>query len=219
MGLSILPKWRPLILLSGISLGLCFCLASYGQRTRTRQKAATISPCTLDLKDAPIIRGVRLGMPVDEFLKMFPSASERENSRPEVGAITYEVNQEENPNFADSGVELQFVWFVDEALSSIGFRYPEYEPTSIDDFVRQAAAKLGLPSVGWKNLYGNREIKCRGFNVLIGQEVFKAGIGDPYLILSDNASDAKIIAREKEMKRKEAEQRRRKEQERRIFKP
>ena len=199
MGLSKTSKWRMRLLISGIMFGLSFCIPSYGQRTRTRQKAGTIAPCTLELKDAPNIRGVRLGMPIDDFLRMFPSARERENSRHEVGAITYEVNQEENPDFANSGVELQFVWFVDKALSSIGFHYPEYEPTSIDDFVRQAAAKLGLPSVGWRNSYGNRELKCKGFNVLIGREVFRAGVGAPYLILSDNDSDGKIVAREIEI--------------------
>ncbi len=211
------PKGRTYLLIWAFILTLC--LSSYGQRTRTRQKGGTISPCMLELNDAPKIRGARLRMPVDEFFKMFPSARERENSRPEVGARTYEVNQEENPNFANRGVQLQFVWFVDEALSSIGFHYPEYEPTSVDDFVRQAAARLRLPSVGWKNSYGNRELKCKGFNVLIGREMFRAGVGDPYLILSDNTAEAKIIAREKEIKRQEVQERRRKEQERRIFKP
>jgi hypothetical protein len=154
-------------------------------------------------------------MPVKEFLKVFPSASESSDSKPAVGAINYELHQEDNPNFAKSGVQVNFIWFVDDALSSIGFSYPEYEPVSIDDFVRQAAAKLALPSVGWNNSDGKSELKCQGFNVLIGRE----GVENPYLTLTDKASDAKIAAREKELTRKEAEEQRRKEQERRIFKP
>lgn len=215
MGLIMLLKWRTLSLISVVALGLCFCLPSYGQRPQKRQKAEITPPCTLELKDSPTIRGLRLGMPVKEFLKMFPSASESTDSKPAIGAINYELHLEEIPNFAKSGVQVNFIWFVDEALSSIGFSYPEYEPVSIDDFVRQAAAKLALPSVGWNDSAWKSELKCQGFNVLIGRE----GVENPYLTLTDSASDAKIEAREKVLTRKEAEESRRKEQERRIFKP
>jgi hypothetical protein len=215
MGLIMRSKWRTLSLISVVALGLCFCLPGYGQRPPRRQKAEITPPCTLERKDSPIIRGLRLGMPVKEFHKMFPSASESSDSKPAVGAINYEIHQEENPNFAKSGVQVNFIWFVDEALSSIGFSYPEYEPVSIDDFVRQAAAKFALPAVGWNSSDWKSELKCQGFNVVIGRE----GEENPYLTLTDNASDAKIAAREKELTRKEAEEQRRREQERRIFKP
>jgi hypothetical protein len=218
MGLMLLLKWRTLSLISVVALGLCLCLPGYGQRPPKRQKAGKAeitAPCTLELKASPTIRGLRLGMPVKEFLKMFPSASESSDSKPLVGAITYEIRQEENPNFAKSGVQVNLIWFVDEALSSIGFIYPEYDPVSIDDFVRQAAAKLALPAVGWNNSDGKSELKCQGFTVVIGRE----GEENPYLTLTDNASDAKVKAREKDLTRKETEEQRLKEQERRIFKP
>jgi len=73
-------------LMTGIALTLFLCLPTYAQSTKTRQKSTSVLPCALELKDAPTIRGIRLGMPVNEFLKMFPSATERDNSRPEVGA-------------------------------------------------------------------------------------------------------------------------------------
>ena len=215
MGLIMRLKWRTLSLITAVALGLCFCLPGYAQRPPRRQKAEITQPCTLELKDSPTIRGLRLGMPVKEFLKMFPSASESSDSKPLVGAITYEIRQEENPNFTKSGVQVNLIWFVDEALSSIGFIYPEYDPVSIDDFVRQAAAKLALPSVGWNDSDWKSELKCQGFNVLIGRE----GVENPYLTLTDNASDAKVKAREKDLTRKETEEQRLKEQERRIFKP
>jgi hypothetical protein len=211
------------LLPTGALLALFFCFSAYGQqRAKPLRKPATPSSCTLELKDAPVIRSIRLGMSASEFLKMFPSATKRDNSRPEVGAVTYEIDSEENPNFAGSGVQLNFVWFVDDELSSVGFKYPEYEPSSLNDFIRQAAAKLNLPVSGWKNsdgLSNPKTLKCKDFDVMIGREEFRAGVGDPYLILSDYSGDAKIDAREKEIKRKEAEERLRKKRERQIFKP
>lgn len=205
-----------------IGLILFFYIASFGQRVKTRPKLNSALPCSLELKDAPTIRGLSLGMALSEFLKMFPSATENTVSRRNVGAISYDVNQEENPNFTDSDVKFNFVWFVDDKLSSLGFVYPNYEPTSITDFVRQAATKLKLPLVGWKNYDGlsnPQVLKCKDFDVMIGREMFRAGVGDPYLILSDYSGDAKIAAREKEIKRKEAEEVLRKKRERQTFKP
>jgi hypothetical protein len=211
------------IRLAGVlaALGLFICTAAYGQRASTRGpvKTEATAPCTLETKDARQIRGIRLGMPVSEFLEKFPSAKEAAHSRHKVGAIIYEFDQSENPDFADGGVEMRFVWFVDGALSSVGFYYPKYEPTSVDDFVRQASARLGLPSAGWKKAFENRELVCRGFSALVGREMFRAGVGDPFIILADTAADAKVDAREKEIKRKEDEERRRRERERHVFKP
>lgn len=197
-------------------------LLVFSQRSRIKNKSKITPICTLELKNAPVIRGLRLGMSKLEFLKLFPSATELENSRPEVGAISYEVNQEENPNFADKSVILNFVWFVDDKLSSLGFKYPDYEPISINDFVRQAATKLDLPLNGWGNYDGlsnPKILKCKEFDVMIGWEMFRAGVGDPYLILSDYEGDKKITEREKENKKKEEDEHRRKEREKRTFKP
>lgn len=215
---------KPLNLRTTLLLSTCiltiFCVPVRNPHAQRRVK--TTAPCVLELKDAPTIRGLRLGMALNEFLEMFPSAKAGRNSRPEVGATSYEINQAEHPNFVDKSTKLDFVWFVDERLSSVGFKYPEFEPVSINDFVRQAAAKLGLPSIGWKNFDGlpnPKILRCRYFEVMIGRESFRAGIGDPYIILSDKVADAKIIARENELKRKDVEERRRKEREKRIFKP
>ncbi len=49
--------------------------------------------------------------------------------------------------------------------------------------------------------------------------MFRAGVGNPYLILSDYSGDDKIKAREKENKRKEVEERLKKKHEKQIFKP
>lgn len=224
MTLSIPSKKQSSLFIISMALSFCFCHFTYGQPTKTLPKPFT-PPCSLELKDSPTIRGIRLGMPVGEFLKMFPSATEQPYSRPEVGAITYEIDSEEEPNFAGSGVILNYVWFIDGKLSSAGFKYPEYEPVSISNFIRQAAVKLNLPSVGWRNYDGSTDpeipkvLKCKDFDVTVGQERFRGGVGVPYLSLSDYSGDAKIMAREKENKRKEIEDRLRKKREKRIFKP
>ena len=78
---------RPRVsLLINALLILTFCVPINGQRPRARQSARAAQPCTLTLQNAPTIRGVRLGMPLDEFRQVFPAARERPNSRPEVGA-------------------------------------------------------------------------------------------------------------------------------------
>jgi hypothetical protein len=215
MGFCFLWHWRTRILISVVAVGLCLCAPSYAQGLQKSKKPEIGPPCTVELKDSPTIRGLRLGMRVEEFRKMFPSADEGRESKPNVGAVNYEIYEDENPNFAKSGIKVNFIWFVDGALSSLGFIYPEYEPVSLEDFVRQAATKLALPAAGWRSSDWKSELKCHGFSVLVGRE----GTENPYLTLMDTVSDAKVKARENELARKETEEQRRKEQERRIFKP
>lgn len=202
---------------------LFFSSSILAQSKKAKQKTKSFSPCTLEIKDSPKIRDVYLRMPKNKFLEMFPSAELVENlSDSEIGNLRYDVNSSENSNFADGDAEITFVWFVDDELASIGFQYPKFEPVGIKDFVRQASEKFKLPLNSWQNTDGMtnpQTLQCKEFEVMIGSEVFRAGQGNPYMILSDKVADEKIAARRKEIQTKKKEELLRKEKEKRVFKP
>src|ERR1700756_3299974 len=55
-----------------VALLLMASLSSLGQSSTSPAPA----PCTLTLAQAPAIRGVKLGMTVDEFLSLFPGSND-----------------------------------------------------------------------------------------------------------------------------------------------
>jgi hypothetical protein len=184
--MSKLSKWQKCLPISSIVLSLCFFLPTYSQTQRNRRKANNTSPCALELKTAPTIHGVKLGMTVNEFLSAFPSA--REASKLKVGVQSYDF-------YTERGVAVDIAWFLDGNLVFVGFHYPEVYPSNMDNFTRQMAAKFGLPSVGWKNISGVREIKCKGFRVAIGRPDYPSPNGPPYLQLEDISGYGKLMAR------------------------
>ncbi len=174
--------------ISVTALALCLSLAVYAQN-RTRRETNVVSVCSIDLKDAPAIHGLKLGITVNEFLRVFPSAARTVN-RPNAGIIGYAYNTERD-------VAIDVAWFLDGTLVFVGFHYPETYPTNMDTFTKQMAARFGLPASGWRNVSGVRELKCKRFTVSIGQPDYPGPGGPPYLQLTDIAGYEKFMARDK----------------------
>jgi hypothetical protein len=182
------------------------------------QKRQPTPPCTLTLEDSPVIRGLQLGMSFEEFNNIFPDVKpEPPNADTAVGKVGYYVR--------NRGVEFHDVYistsaFVDNKLSYLAIIYSDFEPTSPEDFVRQAVEKLSLPSTGWgRRSPGSRFLKCAEFTVYIqsGQEGFKQT--DPAIVLIDTKAEALVESRKKELIRQEQLRRKEEEKRRRVFKP
>lgn len=171
---TFMMKWQICVSISSLALSLCFFLTAHGQNKKTRRKASAASQCSLSLKDAPPIHGVKLGMTISEFLGVFPSAT---RSFDRNGVIRYEDQQNEPTiSMAD---------FLDGTLVTIHFDYRSSEPAKLDSFRRQTAARFGLPLAGWKSEYGTAELNCRGFRVTVMGGLTEKRLDFPYLLLDD----------------------------------
>lgn len=207
-----------------IVFSISFFLVTFsilGQKTRPIKDQSSIPPCTLMLKDSPNVRGLRLRMTEREFLEVVPGAVKDQSTslaNREVGEETYDL-----PVAAwDAPIEYEarFVQFVDGRLSFVSIVYPNFEPTSANDFARQAAEKLGLPIKGWRSSgTESRILDCAEFSVEVwtGKEGFKQE--HPHLLLRDKVATAIIAQRIERKKQLETERRRQEQRERRVFKP
>lgn len=202
-----------------VALASSIYLPIYGQGRRNSNNPPSVQPCALELRDAPKIRGIKLGMTIGEFLELFPSARRTPTKYdPEIREESYDVFAEGEEDLA--GVSINTVQFVDKKLSFVSFSYDNFAPSSAADFVRQASARLGVPATGWKaESKAIRTLTCKEFEITISTGDYGFRQENPYLLLKDNVAFAKVVARKNEKKRREIERRRREEQERRVFKP
>lgn len=154
-------------------------LSAHGQ---TRVEKATIQPC--ELKQAPAVRGIRLGMTTEDLLALFPgSASENGISQAVAKAANY-------PNFGVTGMQINPSHYsTKERFAGIGYlnflildgRLAQFEvnylgpapygPTwrNIDDFITKITDAFELPAAkNWTAQAYNpstKELKCDGFQL------------------------------------------------------
>jgi hypothetical protein len=168
---------------------------------------------------APEIRGIRLGMSLEEIVSDFPSVqTDYDRSINEYGeAFLIDLPIENRYRF--EGIFTFRLSFIDKRVSFFSVTYSDYSPRNLDEFAQQVSEKLGL-QMSWKTpAKGIREIKCDGFTVLV---VTHPVLG-PALIMYDLVANETVRKRkaEKEAERKREEQQRLREEEerRRVFKP
>jgi len=170
----------------------------------------------MDRSAGPKLRGVYVGMPVEEFLRIYPSSRQDGLGNPRVGEISYDIAEDEQPSAND--VRILAIKFLDDKLSFVSFNYWNFDPVNVEDFARQAAEKFNLPSRGWKAEFGFLTMKCQGFRVRVCKCTGPRELG-PTLILDDPEAEQIVQRRLKIKEREERELKRREEQERRVFKP
>lgn len=157
-------------------------------------------------------------MPLEDFRKLLPDIKPAPyNPDAPVGRIVYNA-KEEGTIFEDVWITASI--FVDNKLSYLGVTYPDFEPVSGGDFVRQASKTLSLPATGWKtDGEGARILNCRGFEVYLstGDHGYKKNY--PSIVLIDTTAEALVAHRKKELVRQEQERQKAEQQRRRVFRP
>ena len=118
--------------------------------------AAQTKPCTLELKDAPAIRGLRLGMPRVEAQKTFP------------GEATMVLIQKEalqkTPGF--EGVDLLSLSFISDRLAEISVLYEQITWRDSQEFASRLSETMGLPAESWIHSHLNSSgLICKEFTV------------------------------------------------------
>jgi hypothetical protein len=170
---------------------------------------AATSDCKLTKAQAPVIRGLRLGLTVNQVLALFPGAERDERLKQQLrnrfGFQSLSIVPHEyvvGDRFL--GVKSISFAFLDDHLTyySLNYNGPEWKDTA--QFASRVAEVLRLPNVeSWKNVDGNNlGLVCNGFQLTVTPNVIN---------LKDLQTDVNRVVRERaEVPKEEA---------RRNFKP
>ena len=182
------------VLLIAIMLGLVPAVAAQTSNTGT-----SALECKLKLSQAPAIRGVHLGMTVNELLEVFPGADKDESLRKRSQARFGVIHANIEP--AKYGSKEKFVGvssvgfsFLDGELISFNVVYdgPEFETS--DQFVSKVVETLNLPGVEfWKDYGTSAKMTCDGFEMRV--QVLK---GTNVITVRNLGKDANKVALERE---------------------
>lgn len=182
------------------------------------QPSATPQRCGLDLSHAPMLRGLRLGMSVEQLKRQHPLLEVKTNAYGEGWSYTeiYDGSPA-SKNFNFEGIWVINLGFVDGQLSNIDLNYIDelayaQKPYEFPD---QVARKIGLDSK-WCEDSQTRVcvIKCEGFEVSISAPEFYTS-GSNLSMSSPKVSFRDLVAGQK----LEARRRAREEEERQRFRP
>lgn len=192
------------VLLIAVVLGLVSTAAAQTSNT----SASGTGECRLTLAQAPAIRGIRLGMSVDQVLAQIPGSEADSDllarvSRDHFGYRSalvapgsYVTSKEK---FA--GTNSINLGFLDGRLASFTIRYDGPEWRSIEQFVVRLAEVLNLPGVGsWKPNNSGLAIACDGFEISVqtfGQNATAIAIKDMTVDIAKVVHDREEVPKEK----------------------
>jgi len=133
-----------------------------------------IPDCKLKAAQAPALRGIRLGMNVDQALGVFPGANANEHlrdrlSNPRFGVVTIMIlpgQYGSKDKFV--GVRSVDLGFLDGELNFFSFMYNGPSWDSAEQFASSVAESLKLPGIeSWRQNFGGQTLKCEGFQISV----------------------------------------------------
>ena len=157
---------------------LLMAISAYGQSDSSQ-------PCTLKLSQAPAVRGVRLGMTVDELLPMFPGSSDSvaikqalssAEGYPQFGEGQFGIDPSNWGNKERfSGINAYYFDVFDRRIVGLTIQYPRFPQgprwQDPDDLVRRFSESFHLPGPkDWAPEQGDsnrKKLKCDGFEVRV----------------------------------------------------
>ncbi|MBC7929485.1 MAG: hypothetical protein H7Z38_02860 [Rubrivivax sp.] len=131
------------------------------------QQAPAAQPCMLKAESAPELRGLRLGMNVEQIKARFPSA---QFGQSQFGLTNGQINNALDAPAPDAamlkGINSIFLQLVDQRLTQISVSYGNsIRWESNEQFISRVTEALKLPAV-WKDVNQNLPyIECDGFVV------------------------------------------------------
>lgn len=171
------------------------------------------SACGLDMSQAPVLNGLKLGMTADEVLTLFPGSKDDAELRPQLTrppspfGVSSFVLKPSKYESRDKFAEVSQISFhlLDGRVSNFTVTYNGPEWSHVDKFVEKFVQGTGLPAADhWQPYSGmDNQLKiltCADFEV----RVFAGGQGGNlnYVLMQDLEADKKV----KERKRKAREQ-------------
>jgi len=192
----------------------------FGAVSASAQATATInSACQLGLNKSPSVRGVKLGMKLDEVLRLFPqseenqsikAALEKKDTYPNFGVIGFDIfpsDYSTRDQFRGVGV-VRFT-FIDDRLTNYVVEYstPPAGPVwrRVDDWVNKVSESFALPAVAnWQtdqNQNGLRILKCQGFEVHASNQNLRGNLSVSTVDRPDIEQQARREAFEEKLRR------------------
>jgi hypothetical protein len=201
---------------------LCSVLA-HGQANNTFEAVPPKVPCTLDVSQAPTLRGFRLRESWKSLSDRFPglaSVYARSRAKNPIGAEIGHVVVDSKDLYANRSLSPKdlrdvvfHLIFLDHSLLGFYLEYADFEPDGgIAGFIDTVSTKTKLPSEKWMvTSPSDAEIQCAGFSVRLwtgdtsGLRVFPSvGVYDRK-VLDDQTRRDELWAKQK----LESEQRKR----------
>jgi hypothetical protein len=184
--------------------------AAYGQAASG--DTAGQQECRLTLAQAPVIRGLRLGMTAEDVFEVFAGNRHDGQMNLELTKTTdrfgfsrldvFISGPSFKPRFA--GVNQVSFQFLDRRITSMWISYDGPEWTGVDEFISRVSEALNLPGLSaWKSAGevknpSIKTLKCNGFQV----RVSSYGGGQNSINLQDMSADRVLNERKAEAREK-----------------
>jgi hypothetical protein len=216
-------------------------VSAFSQKKVPATKPATrprTAACTLQINEAPRLRGFFLGQSEEEIKAAIPSFHTAYETAKDLMFPVRDVNSDfrevrsdlltqdltQNEEYSD----VSFVWQLwGGRVVQLQVTYEEYEPMNMNDFLEQVSSTTGLPIKAFHVVNPHTQAaKCDGFSIIVKEgSMTKTGWvpQESQVILLDTTAIAALDAEEKQVKKERAEEDAKKkadaEKKKRTFKP
>ena len=172
-------------------------------------RAFAQSRCSLTEATAPGIRGLKLGMSVEQVTALFPGSSKRKETKEalakakaasEVVHVTFEPSdsgKDQNADIVSFSAGFDKGRVIDLSVQYLG---PEWK--NVDEWIAKLSETLGLPGVNnWQpgpSETPNKVLRCSGIEI---EAAMEGGGGSITIRSTENPNDSHDRAREEKKKR------------------
>ncbi len=150
---------------------------------------------SVQLSDAPELRGFRLGMTFDQVKARVPQVQFGQPD--EIGLTKTSINPLYDPRFdkaAFADIRTISFDFLDGKLTTLWIGYESsFKWQAVDEFVKGISKSLNVPGA-WSPKRGGQQLGCDGFTVYVALIA-----GSPSIRLADDAADETIAVRREEV--------------------
>ncbi len=148
--------------------------------------------CTLELKNAPKLLGLRLGMSADEVQNVFGRSLKIKINKDGKRAFFQNFIKKPAPQ-ALKDVRALYLRFYDRKLYQIEIFYElKNNPQTLETATANFSAQLNLPPAWWENKLIKSQISCPEFSVVADN------ILNPRIELTDETVRQKLVAEDKQ---------------------
>jgi hypothetical protein len=172
-------------------------------------RAFAQSRCSLTEATAPAVRGLKLGMSVEQVTALFPGSTKRKETKEalakakaasEVVHVTFEPSDGGKDQNAD--VASFSAGFIKGRVVDLSVQYLGPEWKNVDEWIAKLTETLGLPGVNnWQpgpSEAPNKVLKCSGIEI---EAAVEGGGGSITIRSTENPNDSQDRAREEKKKR------------------
>lgn len=149
----------------------------------SQQTAVQSNQCSLKLAQSPAVRGIKLGMNLNEVLALFPGSREDNYIKNEISNVGFYSGVETLPRFGVlnfsvapaqystkerfTGIELLSFTFLDDRLAVYSVQYSRPPWPKLDEFVDKVAGAFHLPAADkWTSENAFRKnLECDDFKL------------------------------------------------------